>query len=69
MIAEKGERMKLVAVLNPWARYYRGKVVTVVAVPSSVCPYDADVQARDGRLLAVNWNQLESLQKDLEAKR
>lgn len=56
-----GTKARLVAVLNPWVRHYRRKVVTVERVPSSAPGYDADVKARDGKLLAVNWTQLQPL--------
>jgi hypothetical protein len=61
MILDIGTKTKLRVVLNPWARAYVGRMVMVSRVPSLQPGYDADVRASDGRLLAVNWSQLDPL--------
>lgn len=59
-------KARLVVVLNPDAKFLRGRVVTVLRVPSGSAGYDADVQTRDGWELAVNWGQLEPHRKGKE---
>ncbi len=53
-----GDKAKLVVTLNPWARPYRGRIVTVNRIPSDAQGYDCNVRARDGTILAVRWDQL-----------
>lgn len=58
-----GDKAKITVILNPWVRYLRGRVVTVIRIPSTQEGYDADVRTRDGIDLAVNWTQLQPKSK------